>query len=60
MPSNSQVNELIRERLHDQPAAVRMICENLIAAARHLPERALEAHLEDLVRKAVKRGEDKP
>jgi predicted Zn-dependent protease with MMP-like domain len=59
MPSNSQVNELIQEQLRAQPEVVRAICEDLIVKARNFPERALETHLDTLVKRAVKHGEDK-
>jgi len=54
----SNVNELIRKRLRDHPPAIQRICEEIISFARHLPPKALEARLEELIRKSVKRGED--
>jgi len=55
----SKINKLIVSSLKDQPPAVRSICEDIVASARDLHEKALEARLEELIRKAVKRGEDK-
>ena len=59
MASMSKINKLIVSSLKDQPPAVRSICEDIVASARDLHEKALEARLEELIRKAVKRGEDK-
>ena len=52
------VNDLIRAKLSEYPPVVGRICEEIIKSAALLPERAVEDRLEELVRKAVKRGED--
>lgn len=54
----SNVNDLIKERLASHPLPIQRICADVIAQAHHLPAKALETRLEELIRKAVKRGKD--
>ena len=58
MSSTPKINELIQKRLSGRSAVVQRICQEAIAGARYLPEKALEARLEELIRKAVKHGKD--
>jgi len=53
------VNELIKNRLSEFPKKIASICEDILKSASTLPERALEARLEELVRKAVRREGEK-
>jgi len=50
---------LIKRLLDQHKPRLARICQDVVAAARDLPEKALEAHLEEIVRREVKRGEER-
>jgi hypothetical protein len=51
------INENIRRRLEEYPEPVGRICRELVTFAQTMPEPAVKQHLDNLVRRAVKKEE---
>ncbi len=56
----SEINATIRKKLKAYPTLISNIGEEIIAFAQTMPETAVKAHLDLLVRKAVKKEELRP
>lgn len=56
----SEINESIRKKLDAFPLPIGSICKDIVAFAQSMPEPAVREHLDQLVRKAVKKEEAKP
>lgn len=55
----AQINETITEKLEKYPEVTRDICREIVAFAQNMPLVAVKEHLDNLVRKAVKKGDAK-
>lgn len=53
----ADINDNIMKKLKRYPAPIGKICQDLIAFAQTMPEQAVKEHLDQLVRRAVKREE---
>jgi hypothetical protein len=52
-----EINEKISQKLDDYPEPINIISKEIISFAQNMPEPAVKEHLDQLVRKAVKRQE---
>lgn len=55
-----EVNETMTEKLRQFPAPIGDLCEKIVIFAQTMPEQAVKEHLDDLVRRAVKKENLRP
>jgi hypothetical protein len=55
----TEINETISKKFAEYPEPISTICKKVVSFAQSMPELAVEEHLDDLIRKAVKREESR-
>lgn len=53
----TEINERIKQKLEGYPEPIGSIAKEIISFAQNMPEPAVKEHLDQLVRKAVKKEE---
>lgn len=55
----TKINQKIKQKLEDYPPPIGTIATEITSFAQNMPEPAVKEHLDNLIRKAVKREEIK-